>query len=68
MSPGQPQPFATVVVLATVPEKFTYRISASTVVRSLDLRNVVGVLPGHDPQRGPRSSWFSRATMTIWAS
>lgn len=59
MSPEPPQPFATIIVLATVPEKFTYRISASTTVRPVGLRNVVGVLPGHDPQRNRENVVFS---------
>ncbi|MFD1469165.1 M20/M25/M40 family metallo-hydrolase [Hymenobacter caeli] len=59
MSPGPPPPFATVVVLANVPEKFTYRISASTALRPLELRNVVGLLPGHDPRRSRENVVFS---------
>ena len=46
-----PSLFSTVFVLGTKPVALTYRISASTVVRPVELRNVVGQLPGHDPQR-----------------
>ena len=59
MSPEPPQPFATVIVLATVPKKFTYRISASTSVQPTELRNVAGLLSGHDPQRGKENVVFS---------
>ena len=59
MNPEQPQPFATVIVLATVPENFTYRISASSAVRPVELRNVVGVLPGHEAQRSRENVVFS---------
>ena len=37
----------------------SYRISASTVVRFLELRVVVGMLPGHDPQRAQEFVVFS---------
>lgn len=46
-----PSLFSTVFVLGARPVALTYRISASTVVRPVELRNVVGQLPGHDPQR-----------------
>jgi len=54
-----PPPFATVIVLATAPEKFTYRIGGSSAVQPVELRNVVGVLPGHDPQRSRENVVFS---------
>ena len=46
-----PSLFSTVFVLGARPVALTYRISASTAVRPVELRNVVGQLPGHDPQR-----------------
>ena len=59
MSAEQPQPYATVMVLATAPAALKYRISATTTLRPVQLRNVVGFLPGHDPQRGNEEIVFS---------
>ncbi|WP_201981041.1 M20/M25/M40 family metallo-hydrolase [Hymenobacter rubidus] len=59
MSGEAPQPFATVIALASVPEKFTYRIGATAAVLPLEQRNVVGLLPGHNPKRAKESVVFA---------
>jgi hypothetical protein len=58
-SPEQPKPFATVFVLGARPATLTYRISTSTVVVPVELRNIVGQLPAHDPKRAKESIVFS---------
>ncbi|MBF9140421.1 M20/M25/M40 family metallo-hydrolase [Hymenobacter properus] len=59
MSAEAPQPFATVIVLATVPPAVTYRISATSAVLPLEQRNVVGMLPGRDPKRSKENVVFA---------
>ena len=55
----RPGPYSTVFVLATAPATSTYRISASTTVASVRLRNVVGVLPGREAKRAREFVVFS---------
>jgi hypothetical protein len=59
MSGEAPQPFATVIVLATVPANATYNIKATTAVLPLEQRNVVGILPGRDPKRSKENVVFA---------
>jgi len=59
MSLDKPGPYSTVFILATVPVPFTYRISASATVRPVELRNVVGQLPGRDLKRSQEFVVFS---------
>ncbi|WP_216689086.1 M20/M25/M40 family metallo-hydrolase [Hymenobacter siberiensis] len=59
ISPEQAGPYSTVYVLGARPSTLTYRITASTVGQPIELRNVVGVLPGRDPQRSKENVVFS---------
>ncbi|MCI1187275.1 M20/M25/M40 family metallo-hydrolase [Hymenobacter sp. DH14] len=54
-----PKPFSTVFVLGPKPATLAYRISASSVLEPVQLRNVVGMLPGHDPKRAKENVVFS---------
>ncbi|MBD2722728.1 M20/M25/M40 family metallo-hydrolase [Hymenobacter armeniacus] len=54
-----PKPFATVFVLGARPATLTYRISANAVVVPVELRNIVGQLPGRDPKRAKENVVFS---------
>ena len=54
-----PKPFSTVFVLGAKPVSLTYRISASSVLEPVQLRNVVGMLPGRDPKRAKENVVFS---------
>ena len=54
-----PKPFSTVFVLGARPAVLTYRISASSVLQPVELRNVVGQLPGRDPKRTKENVVFS---------
>ena len=54
-----PKPFSTVFVLGPKPAALTYRISASSVLEPVQLRNVVGMLPGHNPKRAKENVVFS---------
>ncbi|UOQ96136.1 M20/M25/M40 family metallo-hydrolase [Hymenobacter sp. 5317J-9] len=58
-TPERPKPFATVFVLGARPATLSYRISASTVIEPVELRNIVGQLPGHDPKRSKENVVFS---------
>ncbi|MBO2007708.1 M20/M25/M40 family metallo-hydrolase [Hymenobacter negativus] len=58
-SPEQPKPFSTVFVLGAKPATLTYRISASSVLQPVELRNVVGLLPAKDPKRTKENVVFS---------
>ncbi|MBF9222325.1 M20/M25/M40 family metallo-hydrolase [Hymenobacter sp. BT662] len=58
-SPEPPKPFATVFVLGARPATLTYRISTSTVVAPVELRNIVGQLPGRDPKRAKENVVFA---------
>ncbi|TPG61754.1 M20/M25/M40 family metallo-hydrolase [Hymenobacter nivis] len=59
MSAERPGPYSTVFVLAPAPATSTYRISASTAVEPVALRNVAGMLPGRDPKRAKEFVVFS---------
>lgn len=54
-------PFSSVVVLTSaLPEgKVTFKVAANTTVRTLELRNVVGVLPGKDRAHAAEQVVFS---------
>jgi Zn-dependent M28 family amino/carboxypeptidase len=54
-----PKPFSTVFVLGPKPTALTYRISASSVSQPVELRNVVGMLPGKDPKRTKENIVFA---------
>ena len=54
-----PGPYSAVFVLAVAPAVPTYRVSATTTVRPMELRNIVGLLPGRDPQRSTEHVVFS---------
>ncbi|SHI87424.1 Peptidase family M28 [Hymenobacter daecheongensis DSM 21074] len=56
----KPGPFSCVVVLMNTPNAgIKFRVAANTMVRTLELRNVVGVLPGHDKARAEEMVVFS---------
>ncbi|RYU82449.1 M20/M25/M40 family metallo-hydrolase [Hymenobacter persicinus] len=56
----KPGPYSCVVVLTTTPNAaIKFRVAANTAVRPLELRNVVGVLPGHDKARAEELVVFS---------
>ena len=54
-----PGPYSTVFVLAVAPATIKYRISNTAAVRPVELRNVVGLLPGHNAQRSTENVVFS---------
>lgn len=54
-----PNPYSTVFVLAVAPAAIKYRISTTAAVRPVELRNVVGLLPGHAAQRSTENVVFS---------
>ena len=54
-----PGPYSAVFVLAVAPTAPTYRVSAATTVRPVELRNIVGLLPGRDPARSKENVVFS---------
>lgn len=53
--------YSTVVILSAQPAKMPaeYRINATTSIKTIELRNVVGVLPGQDPKRATEYVVFS---------
>lgn len=55
------KPFSSVVVLTSaLPEgKVTFKVAANTTVRTIELRNIVGVLPGKDAARAAEQVVFS---------
>lgn len=59
MSAERPGPYSTVYVLTTAPATATYRISASTAVQPVALRNIVGMLPGRNPKLAKEFVVFS---------
>lgn len=59
MSAERPGPYSTVYVLTTAPATATYRISASTAVQPVALRNLVGMLPGRNPKLAKEFVVFS---------
>jgi hypothetical protein len=52
-------PFSAVVVLAAGPAPTSYRVAASTVTKTITLRNVAGYLPGHDAAHAAQKVIFS---------
>ncbi|UOG76684.1 M20/M25/M40 family metallo-hydrolase [Hymenobacter tibetensis] len=54
-------PFSSIVLLAPAPNapKVTFKVAGNTTTRTLELRNVVGVLPGKDPARTAEQVVFS---------
>lgn len=54
-----PAPFATVFLLGPRPATLAYHIRATTAVVAVELRNIVGTLPGHEPQRAQEPIIFS---------
>ncbi|UYZ64590.1 M20/M25/M40 family metallo-hydrolase [Hymenobacter weizhouensis] len=58
-------PYSTVVALSKVPEtttasgKIKFQVAANTAPRTVELRNVVGVLPGRNPARAAEQVIFS---------
>ncbi|WP_310395784.1 M20/M25/M40 family metallo-hydrolase [Hymenobacter sp.] len=59
LSAEQPGPYSAVFVLGAVLPTAKYRISSSTTLRLVELRNVVGLLPGRQPQRAKEFVVFS---------
>ncbi|RSK44914.1 M20/M25/M40 family metallo-hydrolase [Hymenobacter rigui] len=60
LRPEKPAPFTTLLVLAppaATPLKF--QVAATTTIRTVELRNVVGVLPGKDAARATEQVVFS---------
>ncbi|MBC8084044.1 MAG: M20/M25/M40 family metallo-hydrolase, partial [Hymenobacter sp.] len=53
--------FSSLVVLTAAPlsGKVTFTVAANTTIRTLELRNIVGVLPGKDPARTTEQVIFS---------
>jgi len=59
LSAEPPGPYSAVFVLGAGPPAAKYRVSATTTVQPVELRNVVGLLPGRDPQRAKEFVVFS---------
>jgi hypothetical protein len=59
LSATQPSAFSTVFILGPAPTSPKFRISASATVQPVELRNVVGVLPGREAQRTKEFVVFS---------
>ena len=56
----KPAPFTTLLVLGTpLPAPLRFQVAATTTIRTVELRNVVGVLPGHDANRAAEQVIFS---------
>jgi hypothetical protein len=56
----KPEPYASVFVLSTPSTTpLTYRITATTTIKPVQLRNVVGVLPGRDKTKAAEMVVFS---------
>ncbi|OUJ72747.1 M20/M25/M40 family metallo-hydrolase [Hymenobacter crusticola] len=56
----KPEPYASVFILsAPSPTLPTYRITATTIIKPVQLRNVVGVLPGRDKTKAAEMVVFS---------
>jgi hypothetical protein len=56
----KPGPYSCVVVLAATPNAgIKFRVAANTTVRPIDIRNVVGVLPGKDKAKAAEMVIFS---------
>ncbi|HLK96756.1 MAG TPA: M20/M25/M40 family metallo-hydrolase, partial [Hymenobacter sp.] len=54
-------PYSSLVVLAVTPSsgKVKFQVAGNTTVRTVELHNVVGVLPGKDPDRAAEQVVFS---------
>ncbi|GGG41537.1 hypothetical protein GCM10011378_17300 [Hymenobacter glacieicola] len=60
LRPEKPAPFTTLFILgATPPAPVKFRVAATTTIRTVELRNVVGVLPGKDAARAAEQVVFS---------
>ncbi|UOQ76789.1 M20/M25/M40 family metallo-hydrolase [Hymenobacter sp. 5516J-16] len=60
LRPDKPAPFTTLFVLgATPPAPVKFQVAATTTIRTVELRNVVGVLPGKDAARAAEQVVFS---------
>jgi hypothetical protein len=56
----KPAEFTTLIVLGTPPPApIKFRVAATTTIRTVELRNVVGVLPGKDAERAAEQVVFS---------
>ncbi|MCB2407786.1 M20/M25/M40 family metallo-hydrolase [Hymenobacter lucidus] len=60
VQPDKPGPYSCVAVLTTTPNAaIKFRVAANTTVRPIEIRNVVAVLPGHDPAKAAEMVVFS---------
>ncbi|WP_303311118.1 M20/M25/M40 family metallo-hydrolase [Hymenobacter sp. BT730] len=60
LRPEKPGPFSTVLALVAVNNNpIHYRVAANTTVHAVEMRNVVGVLPGQDQNRANEQVVFS---------
>ncbi|RFP65627.1 M20/M25/M40 family metallo-hydrolase [Hymenobacter lapidiphilus] len=60
LRPDKPAPFSTLLVLGTAPAgPLKFLVTATTDIRTVELRNVVGVLPGLDEKRENERVIFS---------
>ncbi|UOQ51019.1 M20/M25/M40 family metallo-hydrolase [Hymenobacter cellulosivorans] len=60
LSAEKPGPYSCVVALTATPNAgVKFRVAANTTVRPIEIRNVVGVLPGKDPARAAEMVVFS---------
>lgn len=56
----KPGPFSTVLAVVAVGNNpIHYRVAANTTVRPVEMRNVVGILPGQNPERADETVVFS---------
>ncbi|AHJ97124.1 M20/M25/M40 family metallo-hydrolase [Hymenobacter swuensis] len=56
----KPAPFTTLLILAPpAPTPLKFQVAATTTIRTVELRNVVGVLPGKDAARATEQVVFS---------
>lgn len=56
----KPGPYSVVMALAPVGNgAVKFRVAANTSVRPVELRNIVGILPGHEPARATEQVIFS---------
>ena len=56
----KPAPFTTLLVLGTPPATpLKFQVAATTTIRTVELRNIVGVLPGQDADRTKEQVLFS---------
>ncbi|MFD2788008.1 M20/M25/M40 family metallo-hydrolase [Hymenobacter rubripertinctus] len=56
----KPAPFTTLLVLGTPPATpLRFQVAATTSIRTVELRNVVGMLPGQDAERAKEHVIFS---------